>query len=126
MIPYFGYARQDRRPRATRVPITAKVVADMMVAVGVDRVEYRRRMLKEGDRNRLVLEAAAKAAGWGTPLPAGVHRGVAVADGFGSYAAAVAEVSVSAQGQPKVHRVVVAIDSGHVVNPDTCRAQADG
>lgn len=37
-IPYFGYARQDRRPRSARVPITAKVVADMLAVVGVDRV----------------------------------------------------------------------------------------
>ncbi len=100
-------------------------IDELALATGTDPVEYRRRMLKEGDRNRLVLEAAAKAAGWGTPLPSGVHRGVALADGFGSYAAAVAEVSVSTEGQPKVHRVVVAIDSGHVVNPDTCRAQAE-
>ncbi len=82
-------------------------------------------MLKTGDKNRLVLEAAAKAAGWGAPLPAGVHRGVAVSDGFGSYAAMVAEVSVNAAGEPTVHRIVVAIDSGYVVNPDTCRAQAE-
>ncbi|MFV5463170.1 ribose-phosphate pyrophosphokinase, partial [Acinetobacter sp. 207] len=38
VIPYFGYARQDRRPRSTRVPITAKVVADMLTTVGIDRV----------------------------------------------------------------------------------------
>jgi len=38
VIPYFGYARQDRRPRSTRVPITAKVVANMLQAVGVERV----------------------------------------------------------------------------------------
>ncbi len=38
VIPYFGYARQDRRPRATRVPITAKLVADMISTAGIDRV----------------------------------------------------------------------------------------
>ncbi len=38
MIPYFGYARQDRRPRSSRVPITAKVAADMISAVGINRV----------------------------------------------------------------------------------------
>ncbi|WP_461538109.1 ribose-phosphate pyrophosphokinase [Spongorhabdus nitratireducens] len=38
VLPYFGYARQDRRPRSTRVPISAKVVADMIASVGVDRV----------------------------------------------------------------------------------------
>lgn len=38
VVPYFGYARQDRRARSSRVPISAKVVADLMVAVGVDRV----------------------------------------------------------------------------------------
>jgi ribose-phosphate pyrophosphokinase len=38
VIPYFGYARQDRRPRSARVPITAKVVADMIATVGTDRV----------------------------------------------------------------------------------------
>jgi isoquinoline 1-oxidoreductase beta subunit len=94
-------------------------------AAGQDPLAYRLAMLKTDDKNRLVLEAAAKAAGWGTPLPAGVFRGIAQSDGFGSYTAMVAEVSVK-DGAIKVHRVVFAIDSGYVVNPDACRAQAEG
>jgi len=100
-------------------------IDELATAAGRDPVDYRLAMLKPGDRNRGVLEAMAKAAAWGTALPAGTHRGVAVVDGFGSYAATVAEVSVSPAGELKVHRIVVAIDSGYVVNPDTCRAQAE-
>jgi isoquinoline 1-oxidoreductase subunit beta len=92
---------------------------------GKDPLEFRLAMLKPGDKNRMVLEAAAKVAGWGSPLPAGVYRGIAQSDGFGSYTAMVAEVSVD-EGKIKVHRVVFAIDSGYVVNPDACRAQAEG
>jgi isoquinoline 1-oxidoreductase beta subunit len=100
-------------------------IDELAHAAGRDPVDYRLAMLPAGDKNRLVLEAVAKAANWGGPLPAGVHRGVAVADGFGSYTAMVAEVSVNGEGALKVHRIVVAIDSGHVVNPDTCAAQAE-
>ena len=101
-------------------------IDELAGAAGKDPLEYRLAMLKPGDKNRLVLEAAAKAAGRGGALPSGVHRGLAMADGFGSFSAMVAEVSVSAKGEVKVHRIVVAIDSGYVVNPDTCRAQAEG
>ncbi|MCX7148532.1 MAG: molybdopterin-dependent oxidoreductase [Rhodocyclales bacterium] len=101
-------------------------IDELAVAAARDPLEYRLAMLKPEDKNRLVLEAVAKAAGWGTPLAPGVHRGLALADGFGSFSAMVAEVSVSAKGEVKVQRIVVAIDSGHVVNPDTCRAQAEG
>ena len=100
-------------------------IDEVAVAAGKDPLELRLAMLKPGDKNRLVLEAAARAAGWGSPLPAGVFRGIAQSDGFGSYTAMVAEVSVK-DGQFKVHRVVFAIDSGYVVNPDACRAQAEG
>jgi isoquinoline 1-oxidoreductase beta subunit len=100
-------------------------IDELAFSAGRDPVDYRLDMLPDGDRNRLVLEAVARAAGWATPPVAGLHRGVAVANGFGSYAAMVAEVSVSAKGEVMVRRIVVAIDSGHVVNPDTCRAQAE-
>jgi isoquinoline 1-oxidoreductase beta subunit len=101
-------------------------IDELAVAAKRDPLEYRLAMLKPGDKNRLVLEAAAKAANWGGPLAPGVHRGLAVVDGFGSFSAMVAELSVSARGEVKVRRIVVAIDSGYVVNPDTCRAQAEG
>ncbi|HWH38757.1 MAG TPA: molybdopterin cofactor-binding domain-containing protein, partial [Usitatibacter sp.] len=101
-------------------------IDECAAAAGKDPLEYRLAMLKDGDKNKAVLQAAAKAAGWGTPLPKGVYRGIAQSDGFGSYTAMVAEVSVNPQGQIKVHRVVFAIDSGYVVNPDACRAQAEG
>jgi isoquinoline 1-oxidoreductase subunit beta len=100
-------------------------IDELATAAGKDPVEYRLAMLKPGDKNRGVLEAAAKAADWGAALPAGFYRGVAVADGFGSFAAMVAEVSANASDELRVHRVVFAIDSGYVVNPDTCRAQAE-
>src|SRR6185369_14087953 len=60
------------------------------------------------------------------PLPAGVHRGIAQFMGYGSYSAAVAEVSVSDQGTLKVHRMVLALDCGHVVNPGQVAAQVEG
>jgi isoquinoline 1-oxidoreductase beta subunit len=94
-------------------------------AAGKDPLQFRLAMLKPDDKNRRVLEAVAKAAHWEAPLPKGVFRGIAQSDGFGSYTAMVAEVSVEG-GAIKVHRVVFAIDSGYVVNPDACRAQAEG
>jgi len=100
-------------------------IDELAAASGRDPLEYRLAMLPAGDRSRLVLEAAARAADWGKPAPAGQHRGIAIADGFGSYTAMVAEVSASDAGQLRVHRIVVAIDSGCIVNPDTCRAQAE-
>jgi isoquinoline 1-oxidoreductase beta subunit len=74
-----------------------------------------------------VLDVAAKAAGWGQPLPPGRGRGVSLLySGWGSYLAEVAEVSVSKVGDVRVHRVVCAVDCGTVVNPDTVKAQIEG
>src|SRR5207247_11130417 len=63
---------------------------------------------------------------WGKPLPAGVHRGIAQFMGYASYSAAVAEVSVSGEGKLKIHRMVLALNCGHAVNPDQIAAQVEG
>jgi isoquinoline 1-oxidoreductase beta subunit len=95
-------------------------------AAGKDSVEFRRALMKNHPRHLAVLNAAAEKGDWGKPLPAGVHRGIAQFMGYGSYSAAVAEVSVSDQGKLKVHRMVLALDCGHVVNPDQVAAQVEG
>jgi len=100
------------------------LVDELARAAGVDAVEYRRRMLAGHPRHLGVLELAARKAGWGTPLPAGRARGVAVHESFGSYVAQVAEVSLEA-GRIRVHRVTCAIDCGIAVNPLTIAAQME-
>ncbi|HUI39182.1 MAG TPA: xanthine dehydrogenase family protein molybdopterin-binding subunit [Candidatus Nitrosotalea sp.] len=95
-------------------------------AAGKDPLEVRRALLAKGTRPRGVLELVAEKSGWGSPLPAGRGRGIAVHDSFGSYFAYVAEVSVTPQGELTVHRMVCALDCGPVVNPDTIQAQVEG
>jgi isoquinoline 1-oxidoreductase subunit beta len=95
-------------------------------AAGQDPYQYRRRLLSGKTKELNVLDTAAQKAGWGAPLPAGVFRGIALHESYGSHCAQVAEVSVNAKGELRVHRVVCAIDSGYIVNPDTVQAQAEG
>ena len=72
------------------------------------------------------LELAASKSGWGSPLPARTGRGVAAQGAFGSFIATVAEVEVDENGDVHVHRIVSAVDTGIVVNPDTVVAQLQG
>lgn len=101
-------------------------IDEMAVAAGKDPYEFRRSMLDKQPRYKQVLEVAAQKAGWGSPLPAGVFRGIAVAQSFGSYVAEVAEVSINDDGSPKVHRVVAAVDCGMTVNPTIIERQIEG
>jgi isoquinoline 1-oxidoreductase beta subunit len=101
-------------------------IDELAHAAGVDPLAYRRRLMQQHPKHLAVLEAAARQAGWGTPAAPGVHRGLAQHMGFGSYTAAVAEVSVSAQGEIKIHRIVAATDPGHAVNPQQIQAQVEG
>jgi isoquinoline 1-oxidoreductase beta subunit len=95
-------------------------------AAGKDPLEFRRALMSNHPKHLAVLNAAAEKAGWGTPLPTGVHRGIAQFMGYGSYSAAVAEVSVNGEGKVKVHRMVLALNCGHAVNPDQIAAQVEG
>ena len=91
-----------------------------------DPLEFRRSLMTKNPKHLAVLNAVAERASWGTPLPKGVYRGIAQNGGFGSYTAAVAEVSVSTKGELKIHRIVCASDPGHVVNPDQVAGQIEG
>ena len=95
-------------------------------AAGADSLEFRRALMSKHPKHLAVLNAAAHKGNWGKPLPAGVHRGIAQFMGYGSYSAAVAEVSVNGEGAIKVHRMVLALDCGHAVNPDRIAAQVEG
>ncbi|CAN5608394.1 xanthine dehydrogenase family protein molybdopterin-binding subunit [soil metagenome] len=97
---------------------------EMIHAAKKDPVEVRRAMLKDKPRHLAVLNLAAEKAGWGKPAPAGIGRGVAVHESFGSFVAQVAEVAM-VDGRPRVKRVVVAIDCGPTVNPDGIKAQME-
>ncbi len=101
-------------------------IDEMAKAADRDPLEFRRAQMKSHPRHLVVLNAAAERARWGTPAPAGHHRGIAQAMSFGTYTAAVAEVSVDSDGRVRVQRVVLAIDCGHVINPDLVAAQAEG
>jgi isoquinoline 1-oxidoreductase beta subunit len=100
-------------------------IDELALAAGKDPYQFRRPYL-QGKKDLGVLDAVAKAAAWDKPVPKGVHRGIAVVDSYGSFTAAVVEISVEGGNVIDVKRVIVAIDSGHVVHPDAVKAQMEG
>ncbi len=106
--------------------IVESFVDELAHLAGQDPYEYRRALLGKSPRHKAVLELAATKANWGSPLPAGHGRGIAVCFSYGSYAAHVAEVSVAEDGAVRVHKAVCAIDCGIAVNPDQVNAQMEG
>jgi isoquinoline 1-oxidoreductase beta subunit len=95
-----------------------------------DPLALRRKLMASHPKHLAVLNAVAERAGWGRPAPdvngMKVYRGLSQTHGFGSYVAACAEVSVTADGALKIHRIVAATDCGHAVNPQQIEAQIEG
>jgi isoquinoline 1-oxidoreductase beta subunit len=107
--------------------VTECFMDEMAHAAGKDPLEFRLPLLKESKGAQRVLQVAAEKAGWGKPVPQGMGRGIAQHHCFGTDVAQVADVSVNEKdGSVKVHRIVVALDCGLAVNPDTVEAQIQG
>jgi isoquinoline 1-oxidoreductase beta subunit len=105
---------------------TEVFIDELAKAAGRDPVEYRRALLTDHPRHLGVLDLAADKAGWGTPLPGGRFRGIAVHESFDTFVAQVAEISLRPDGGVNVERVVCAVDCGVPINPDVIRAQMEG
>jgi isoquinoline 1-oxidoreductase subunit beta len=91
-----------------------------------DPVAFRRDHLDKTPRLRAALDLAAEKAGWGSPLPARTGRGVGVQVAFGSFIATVTQAEVDEYGAVRLQRIVMAVDTGIAVNPDTVIAQLQG
>jgi isoquinoline 1-oxidoreductase beta subunit len=98
-------------------------IDELAAAAGKDPYAFRMAMLGKQPRFANVLKLAADKAGWGKPLPKGRTRGIALMEGYDTYMAQVAEITVNDNNEIRVHRVVVAVDTGRMVNPDTVEAQ---
>jgi isoquinoline 1-oxidoreductase beta subunit len=99
-------------------------IDELAKATGQDPLEFRRKLLKP--KHLAVLNACAERIGYDKPAPQGVFRGMAQNHAFASYVAAIAEVSITAQGRVKIHRIVAATDSGYAVNPAQIERQVSG
>ena len=101
-------------------------IDELAHAAGQDPLAFRQRLMRKNPKGLAVLNAAAQGAGWGSPAPEGVYRGLASFYAFGSYVAACAEVCVDNKGKLIMHRIVAATDPGYAVNPQQIEAQVEG
>jgi len=104
---------------------TETFIDELAAAADKDPFEFRVALLKDHPRHLGVLKLAAEKANWGSPLPEGRARGIAVHESFNSFVAEVAEVSLQDDGGFRVERVVCAVDCGIAVNPDVIVAQME-
>lgn len=100
-------------------------IDELAHAAGKDPLAFRRENLAGQKRQLAVLDKVAEMSNWQSPPAAGIHRGIAIDESYGSVTAQVVEVSI-AKGEVKVHRVFIAIDCGRAINPDSVVAQMQG
>ncbi|SVB15988.1 uncharacterized protein METZ01_LOCUS168842, partial [marine metagenome] len=118
-------------PNSLNVFYTESVMDELAHLAGQDPLAYRLKFLSASPRHKVALEQVALQAGWGSSLPEGNGRGIAIndwppMDEDVTVAAVVAEVSITNRGKLKVHRVDCVIDCGFAVNPDSVMAQMEG
>jgi isoquinoline 1-oxidoreductase beta subunit len=99
---------------------------ELAEAAGQDALEFRRKLMADRPKSLAVLNAVAAKGGWGRPAPKGRHRGLAHFRAFGSYVAALAEISVKDGNKVKLHKIVAATDTGYAVNPAQIDRQIAG
>jgi isoquinoline 1-oxidoreductase beta subunit len=135
-VPDFRLERVTRDPGVPIAPwrgvgpsqngfVVESFVDELAHAAGQDPYAFRRGLVAGDRRLVTVLDLAAERSGWGTPAPAGRHRGMALWRFADTHVAQVAEVSVNREGAVRVHRVVCTIDCGILINPDTVVAQTE-
>jgi isoquinoline 1-oxidoreductase beta subunit len=116
-----------RSVNATQIGFyTESFMDELALAAGADPYQFRRKHLADGSRHLKVLDEVAKRAGWGSPLPAGVGRGIAIVESFDTIVAEVVEVALKEDGSPKVVRAFAVVDCGTTVNPLNAEAQIAG
>ena len=101
-------------------------IDELAHSAGEDPYQFRRKHLPAGSRHLKVLDTVAERAGWGSPLPEGVGRGIAIVESFGSIVAEVIEASVREDGSPEVLKAWAVVDCGTTVNPLNAEAQIAG
>jgi isoquinoline 1-oxidoreductase beta subunit len=140
-LPYqFGTMAVELNTTRTGVPVlwwrsvgsshnafaTEAFIDRLAKEAGQDPLTFRRNMMPADSHARVVLDLAAEKGGWGTPLPPGRARGIAIAESFNTTVAQVAEVSRADDGRIRVERVVCAVDCGLPINPNQIAAQMEG